>query len=73
MSENDVKKASIKEEEVASLRAELEQVKEELVKAQELNNQYEAAYKEQMEKYNRLFGLFANNIDYYILGQKQGK
>lgn len=52
-------------ENVEALKSELEQVKNEL-------EQYKAAYKDQNERYNRLFGLFANNIDYYIAGQKQG-
>lgn len=29
-------------------------------------DQYRAAYEQTNEKFNRLFGLFANNIDYYL-------
>ena len=32
--------------------------------------QYKNAYQEQSERYNRLFGLFANNIDYFVAGSK---
>ena len=31
--------------------------------------QYKVAYREQLDKYGRLFGLFANNVDYYIAGK----
>ena len=58
----DVKNATVTIEEFEAVKAELEQVKGEL-------EQYKAAYKDQGERYNRLFGLFANNIDYFVAGK----
>lgn len=56
---------------VEALKAELESVKAELEQVKETNKQYEEAYKAQGERYNRLFDLFANNLDFYIMGKKK--
>lgn len=55
-------------EEYNNLKKELKQVESEL-------NQYKNALKEQTERYNTLFGLFANNVDYMIANtkRKEGK
>lgn len=55
--------ASVSVEEFEAVKSELEAVKNEL-------EQYKKAYRDQSERYNRLFGLFANNIDYFVAGQK---
>lgn len=47
------------EEKIANLNTQLEEANKKLA-------QYESAYKDQIEKYNKLFGLFANNIEYFI-------
>lgn len=52
-------KETVAIEEYEIVKAELEKTKEEL-------SQYQKAYKEQVEKYNSLFGLFVNNIDYIV-------
>ena len=59
-------KNEVSVEEFEAVKAELDQVKKEL-------EQYKNAYQEQSERYNRLFGLFANNIDYFVAGQKGNK
>ena len=53
-------------DEVAQLKAELGRVTSE-------RDQYRAAPEAQVAKYNKLFGLFANNVDYIIgNGTQQG-
>ena len=53
-------------DQVAQLKAELERVTSE-------RDQYRAALESQVAKYNKLFGLFANNVDYIIgNGTQQG-
>lgn len=47
----------------------IEEVKNELAAVKAELEQYKNAYKEQGERYNRLFGLFANNIDYFVSGK----
>ena len=68
MAEKAEVKNEVSVEEYEQVKAELEQVKNEL-------EQYKAAYKEQMEKYNSLFSLFANNINYVVDStiKKEGK
>ena len=48
------------------LSQELENTKNELTKANEIIAQYEAAYKELQSKYNKLYGLLGNTIEYSI-------
>lgn len=56
-------KKEVSLEEFEAVKAELEATKKEL-------EQYKNAYVDQNERYNRLFNLFANNIEYFISGQK---
>lgn len=56
-------KNEVSVEEFEAVKSELNQVKKEL-------EQYKNAYRDQNERYNRLFGLFANNIDYFVAGSK---
>lgn len=52
-------------DQVSKLEADLKQVTKE-------RDQYRAALEAQVEKYNKLFGLFANNVDYIIGNTNQG-
>ena len=58
MATEEIKK-DVTVEEFEAVKAELEQTKDELEK-------YKGAYAEQVERYNSLFGLFVNNIDYIV-------
>ena len=56
-------------EDFNALNAELEEVRARYEATATELEQYKEAYKAQAEKYNRLFGLFANNVDYFISGK----
>ena len=58
-------------DEIDAMKMELDSVKAELEDTKKELEQYKQAYLDQGERYNRLFGLFANNIDYFVVGQKQ--
>ena len=58
----EVAKKEVSIEEFESVKAEFEATKKEL-------EQYKNAYRDQCERYNRLFSLFANNIDYIVSGK----
>ena len=49
-----------------AIKAELETTKQELEQAREALKQYDAAYKELQVKYNRLYGILGNTIDYSL-------
>lgn len=68
MAAENVKKEEVSIEEYEAVKNEFKQTQNEL-------EQYKNAFKEQIEKYNSLFGLFANNIDYIIANtkKKEGK
>ena len=52
-----------------AIKAELEQTKQELAKAVDLNKKYEEAYSELVTRYNRLRAMLDNTIE-YSLGAK---
>ena len=52
-----------------ALKVELENCKKELEQVKSLNSQYEEAYKDLVNRYNRLRGMLDNNIE-YALGMK---
>jgi predicted nuclease with TOPRIM domain len=49
-----------------ALKKELEEVKAELEQVKETNKQYEEAYKDLQIKFNRLYGILGNQIDYSL-------
>ena len=72
MSEKEKMNESLKVNEIEALQIELENVKKNLEEATQRNNYLENICKEQDERYSRLFGLFANIVDYVVTGQKRG-
>ena len=50
------------------LEKEIQQLKDELKVEKDKVSQYEVAYREQVKRYNRLFNLLANNIDFIVSG-----
>lgn len=49
-----------------TLKKELEEVKAELAQAKETNKQYEEAYKDLQTRFNRLYGILGNQIEYSL-------
>ena len=49
-----------------ALKKELEEVKAELTRVKETNKQYEEAYKDLQTKFNRLYGILGNQIEYSL-------
>ena len=49
-----------------AVKEELELTKKQLAQAEETIKQYDAAYKELQIKYNRLYGILGNTIDYSL-------
>ena len=62
-------KKSIEAEETCDcevLKKELESTKQELEKVKEINKQYEEAYNDLQIKFNRLYGILGNQIEYTL-------
>lgn len=49
-----------------ALKKELEEVKAELARVKEANKQYEEAYNDLQTRFNRLYGILGNQIDYSL-------
>lgn len=49
-----------------AIKKELEATKQELEQVKETNKQYEEAYKDLQTKFNRLYGILGNQIEYSL-------
>lgn len=63
MSEN---KKNVETCDCEALTRELEEVKAELARVKEINKQYEESYKDLQIRFNRLYGILGNQIEYSL-------